>query len=110
MYEMPFSADLEVAELSTANLNAIFELGVRHALKPQATIVMAESRFIIPFDANGSESVLRSTHDARRFCVGSWMARHGASKPDMIRPRAAAGQFPRLESTMAGTRVLAVAC
>src|SRR5579872_4524550 len=52
MYEMLFSADLVVADLSTSNLNAIFELGVRHALKPRATIVMAESRFMIPFDAN----------------------------------------------------------
>ena len=52
MYEMLFSADLVVADLSTSNLNAVFELGVRHALKPRATIVMAESKFVIPFDAN----------------------------------------------------------
>jgi hypothetical protein len=52
MYEMLFSADLVVADLSTSNLNAVFELGVRHALKPRATIVMAESKFTIPFDAN----------------------------------------------------------
>jgi hypothetical protein len=52
MYEMLFAADLVVADLSTANLNAIFELGVRHALKPRATIIIAESKFTIPFDAN----------------------------------------------------------
>ena len=52
MYEMLFEADLVVADLSTANLNAIFELGVRHALKPRATIIMAESKFTIPFDAS----------------------------------------------------------
>jgi hypothetical protein len=52
MYEMLFSADLVVADLSTANLNAVFELGVRHALKPRATIIIAESKFTIPFDAN----------------------------------------------------------
>ena len=49
---MLFGADLVVADLSTANLNAIFELGVRHALKPRATVIMAESKFTIPFDAN----------------------------------------------------------
>ena len=48
MYEMLFAADLVVADLSTANLNAIFELGVRHALKPRATIIMAESKFTDP--------------------------------------------------------------
>jgi len=52
MYEMLFSADLVVADLSTSNLNAIFELGVRHALKPRATIVIAESKFVLPFDAH----------------------------------------------------------
>lgn len=31
--------------------NAIFELGVRHALKPRATIIIAENKFTIPFDA-----------------------------------------------------------
>src|SRR5277367_3428600 len=52
MYELLYGADLVVADLSTANLNAIYELGVRHALKPRATIIMAESKFTIPFDAN----------------------------------------------------------
>jgi hypothetical protein len=52
MYEMLFAADLVVADLSTANLNAIFELGVRHALKPRTTIIIAESKFTIPFDAS----------------------------------------------------------
>lgn len=52
MYDMLFSADLVVADLSTSNLNAVFELGVRHALKPRATVIIAESQFKIPFDAN----------------------------------------------------------
>ena len=52
MYEMLFSADLVVADLSTANLNAAFELGVRYALKSRATIIIAESQFAIPFDAS----------------------------------------------------------
>jgi hypothetical protein len=52
MYEMLFAAELVVADLSTANLNAIFELGVRYALKPRATCIMSESKFAIPFDAS----------------------------------------------------------
>jgi hypothetical protein len=52
MYEMLFAADLVVADLSTSNLNAIFELGVRHALKPRATIIIAEEQFKNPFDIN----------------------------------------------------------
>ena len=52
MYEMLFSADLVVADLSTSNLNAAFELGVRHALRPKSTIIIAESQFKDPFDLN----------------------------------------------------------
>lgn len=50
MYEQLLNADLVIADLSTANLNAFFELGIRYALKPRTTIVIAESGFIIPFD------------------------------------------------------------
>jgi hypothetical protein len=50
MYEELFKADLVIADLSTANLNAFFELGVRYGLKPRTTIVIAEQGFKIPFD------------------------------------------------------------
>ncbi len=52
MYDMLFGADLVVADLSTSNLNAVFELGVRHALRPRSTIVIAEQEFRNPFDVN----------------------------------------------------------
>ena len=50
MYEELHNADLVIADLSTANLNAFFELGVRYGLKPRTTIVIAEKGFKIPFD------------------------------------------------------------
>src|SRR5512132_116991 len=50
MYEQLLEADLVIADLSTSNANAIYELGVRHALRPHTTIVMAESNFKFPFD------------------------------------------------------------
>ncbi|MEK8030566.1 tetratricopeptide repeat-containing protein [Ideonella sp. DXS29W] len=52
MYEQLLNADLVIADLSTNNLNAAFELGVRYALRPRATIVVAESKFKSPFDVN----------------------------------------------------------
>jgi hypothetical protein len=52
MYENLLEADLVIADLSTANANAIYELGVRHALRPHATIVLAEDKFAFPFDFN----------------------------------------------------------
>ena len=50
MYELLLKADIVIADLSTANLNAIYELGVRHALRPYTTIVIAEKQFKFPFD------------------------------------------------------------
>jgi MAP3K TRAFs-binding domain len=52
MYEHLLEADLVIADLSTSNANAIYELGVRHALRPNTTIVMAEQNFKFPFDLN----------------------------------------------------------
>ncbi len=50
MYQNLLSADVAIADLSTSNENAIYELGVRHALRPHTTIVMAEKQFKFPFD------------------------------------------------------------
>jgi hypothetical protein len=50
MYEELLRADVAIADLSTSNENAIYELGVRHALKPSTTIVIAEKLFKFPFD------------------------------------------------------------
>ena len=52
MYEYLLDADLVIADLSTSNANAIYELGVRHALRPHTTIVIAEKQFAFPFDLN----------------------------------------------------------
>src|ERR1700679_1433194 len=38
MYERLLNADLVVADVSTNNCNAFYELGVRHALRPYTTI------------------------------------------------------------------------
>ena len=50
MYDRLLAADLVIADLPTANINAFFELGVRYALRPRSTIVIAEKNFDIGFD------------------------------------------------------------
>ena len=52
MYSELLNADLVIADLSTANPNAIYELGVRHALRPFSTIVISEDKLAYPFDLN----------------------------------------------------------
>ena len=61
MYDNLLEADLVIADLSTSNANAIYELGIRHALRPQRTIVMAEKNFSFPFDLNHL-SILKYEH------------------------------------------------
>jgi hypothetical protein len=52
MYKQIFTADVVIADLSTANCNAFYELGVRHAMRPYTTIIIAEDQFVYPFDVN----------------------------------------------------------
>lgn len=52
MYENILKADIVVADISTLNANAIYELGIRHALRPRSTIVIAEKELPFPFDLN----------------------------------------------------------
>ncbi|MDR0605978.1 MAG: hypothetical protein LBG80_16950 [Bacteroidales bacterium] len=52
MYALLYSAELVIADISTFNPNAIYELGTRHALKPYSTIMIREDGNKIPFDIN----------------------------------------------------------
>ena len=53
MYEQLLNADVVVADLSTSNTNAFYELGVRHALRPYTTVVICEDGIKkTPFDVN----------------------------------------------------------
>lgn len=53
MYKWIYEAEFVVADISTLNPNAIYELGIRHALRPYSTIVIAEDGIKdLPFDIN----------------------------------------------------------
>ncbi len=53
MYKQLLNADVVVADLSTSNKNAFYELGVRHALRPYTTVVICEDGIkAFPFDVN----------------------------------------------------------
>ena len=50
MYEWLYHADLVIADLSTYNVNAAYELGVRYGVRPSTTMIVAENQFKNPFD------------------------------------------------------------
>ena len=60
MYEQLLNADVVVADVSTYNPNAFYELGVRHALKPYTTITIAEDKLVFPFDVG--QIAIRTYH------------------------------------------------
>lgn len=52
MYQLLLNADLVIADITTLNPNALYELGVRFALKPFSTIIIADINTKLPFDIN----------------------------------------------------------
>jgi tetratricopeptide (TPR) repeat protein len=50
MYAFLLMADLVIADISTYNPNAIYELGIRHGVRPYSTIILKEKDGKIPFD------------------------------------------------------------
>lgn len=56
MYALLIHSDLVIADITTFNPNAIYELGIRHAARPFSTIVMKEKDGNIPFDINHNKT------------------------------------------------------
>jgi len=54
-------ADVVIADLSTENPNVLYELGIRHALRPHTTVVISEAGPPYPFDVN-HVNIHRYTH------------------------------------------------
>lgn len=50
MYENILKADFVLADLSTLNPNVLYELGIRHAVKKNTTIIISEKELKYPFD------------------------------------------------------------
>ncbi len=50
MYALLMHADLVIADITTYNPNAIYELGIRHAVRPFSTIILREKDGKTPFD------------------------------------------------------------
>ena len=55
MYSLLIHSDLVIADITTFNPNALYELGIRHATKPYSTIIMRDEEGSIPFDLSHSK-------------------------------------------------------
>lgn len=59
-----YAADIVLADVSSPNSNVYYELGVRQAISPGATILVAEKKTVLPFDI-ASQRVLLYDRDFR---------------------------------------------
>lgn len=50
MFERLVLCDYAVADLTTANANVFYELGVRHAVRPYSTVLVCSKQTRLPFD------------------------------------------------------------
>ncbi len=76
MYLELLQADVVIADLSTLNANAIYELGIRHALRPFTTIIIAEDKLVYPFDL-GHIAITKYTHLGDSIDYGEAERFHG---------------------------------
>jgi tetratricopeptide (TPR) repeat protein len=60
MYALLMYAELVIADITTYNPNAIYELGVRHAVRPFSTIILKEKESKIPFDLDHNRMFIYS--------------------------------------------------
>lgn len=57
MFALLINAELVIADITTYNPNALYELGVRHAVRPYSTIIIKEEEDVSPFDINHSRTL-----------------------------------------------------
>ena len=105
MYERLLLCDYAVADLSTANANVYYEVGIRHAFRPYTTVLTFAQGFRIPFDlgplrglpyqldkagkpenptadANALTESLRAAQNAQQTDSPLFQLLHGLKEPD----------------------------
>jgi hypothetical protein len=67
MFERLLLCDFAVADLTTANANVFYELGVRHAARPATTLPIFAARHMPPFDVNYLRALPYDLADGNQF-------------------------------------------
>lgn len=89
MFERLILSDYALADLTTANANVFYELGVRHALRPYSTVLVTADVKRAPFDIapgrmlpyrlDASGHPLNGANDRERLVEALWAARRAAT-------------------------------
>lgn len=100
MFERLMLCDYAVADLTSANANVFYELGVRHAVRPATTLTIFARQQPIPFDVNYLRSLPYDLGQRNRF--GS---REAADLQRMLTKRLEELRAVRLEDAVADSPV-----
>lgn len=107
MFERLILCEYAVADLTTANANVFYEMGVRHAVRPRSTVLIFAERTRLPFDLmpmrglpyrltssgepadveDGRRALAKSLEDAREATIDSpvYQLVEGFRPPDIAR-------------------------
>jgi hypothetical protein len=100
MYERLILCPFAVADLTTANPNVLYELGIRHAARPASTMLIAAEGGRLPFDVGPLRTLMyRLTPDGRADDPASFRATLAARLREM-RTTAAQQERPSVDSPL----------
>ena len=80
MFERLVLCDYAIADLTTANANVFYELGIRHAVRPHSTIGIFAEETRLPFDVSPLRGMPYQLNDAGR-------PEQAASDTDLLKAR-----------------------
>jgi|SRR6478609_2331873 len=78
MFERLLLCDFALADLTTANPNVFYELGVRHAVRPATTLAIFARHQSLPFDIAYLRSLSYELGEGNRFTTSEASALRGA--------------------------------
>ncbi len=94
MYERLLLCEFAVADMTTANANVFYELGVRHAARPYTTIPIYAAQHKVPFNVNLLRALPYDLGEGNRFSDAEAKALRQALKDRLLdlRREAAEGE------------------
>src|SRR6476660_1089913 len=100
MFERLLLCDFAVADLTTANPNVFYELGVRHAARPATTLAIFDKHQSLPFDIGHLRSLPYDLGKKNRFSAKEASALRSALKRRLTQLRKVAREDAASDSPL----------
>lgn len=100
MFERLLLCDYAVVDLTTANANVFYELGVRHAMRPATTLCMFARHQQIPFDVSLARALPYALGKNNRFAEAQAEALRPAIAERLGHQRGRAAEGPEVDSPL----------